>query len=339
MGESGCSNHDEEVWASLITKVVRGQEDEEAVWAFRFAVERRVWNVVLSGRQNDPDSAKVRGPFRNLFRDPHAAEDFIAEFVEQIDRSRAKGRYRDDSFLPLTQADALKQIAAKGLILKRAISSVRKFSRGGITGLPDDAGNPVSYDGGLDGGWGDQVGASPATEEGIPDSGMALILRLQRGEPVLDLQIKGDRLAAVEETAALQTWVLLDQGRPSFGAIRVMVEGKIVGGIPALLKAHADGQREIDDGLADCVTEIEDHPAMELKRLDGIDRRRARLEARRIFEPLSASSIRDLLALPSLNAGEKRNSKYRSGVAGLFPQFDELLHAMELMDDDGESEP
>jgi hypothetical protein len=335
--ESGSSSHDEEIWSSLIAKVVTGNEDEEAVWAFRFAVERRVWNVVLSGRQNDPDSAQVKSPFRNLFRDPHAAEDFIAEFVEQIDRSRAKGRYRDDAFLGLTRSDALKQIAAKDLIRKRAISSVRKFSRGGITGLPDDASNPVSYDGGLDGGWGDQVGDSTSAEEGISDSGMALILRLQQGEPVLDLQIKGDRLAAVEETAALQTWVLLDQGRPSFGVIRVMVEGKIVGGIPALQKAHVDGQQEIEDSLADCVTEIERHPAMELRRLDGIDRRRARLEARRIFEPLSASAIRDLLALPSLNAGEKRNSKYRSGVAGLFPQFDELLQAMELVDEDGES--
>ncbi|MDA1025588.1 MAG: hypothetical protein O3A19_04090 [Planctomycetota bacterium] len=337
MEESGCSNHDEEAWSAIITKVVIGQEDDETAWAFRFAVEQRVWAVVLSGPQNDPAAARVKGPFRNLFRDPHAAEDFIAEFTDQIDRSRAKGRYRDESFLELSQKDALSKIAAKSLIRKRAISSVRKFSRGGITGLPDHAGNPVSYDAGDAGGWGDQIKSPTGSAEPIPDSGLGLLRRLLNGEAILELSIKHDRLDSVEETAALQTWVLLDPSQSVFESIRLMIEGRIVGGIDALLKAHVVGRGEIDAALADCVSEFEAHPAMELKRLDGIDRRRTRLEGRRLFDPLSASSIRELLDLPSLNAGEKRNSKYRAGISGLFPQFDDILHDLGVLDRSAET--
>ena len=84
MDESVCSNHDEEAWAAIITKVVKGEEDDETVWAFRFAVEQRVWRVVLSGPQNDPGSAQVRKSFGHLFRGPHAAEDFIAEFFSLL---------------------------------------------------------------------------------------------------------------------------------------------------------------------------------------------------------------------------------------------------------------
>ena len=335
--ESGCLNHDEEVWADIIAKVVSGQEDDKAVWAFRFAVEERTWHVVLSGRQNDPDSAHVKSPFRRLFRDPHAAEDFIAEFVDQIDRSRAKGRYRDGSLLGLSKKDALSQIAAQSLIRKRASSSVKKFSRGGITGLPGDAINPVSYDAGEDGGWGHQYTATSGSNDAISGSGIDILLRLQHDESILELLIKGDRLDSIEETAAVQTWVLLDRSQPAFKSIRLAIEAKIVGGIEALVRAHEVGRQKIDTDLADCVSEIEDHPAMELRRLDGIDRRRATLEGRRLFEPLSASTIRDLLALPSLNAGEKRNSKYRAAVSGLFPQFDSLLHALDLIDQNSEA--
>ena len=331
--ESVCSNHDEEAWAAIITKVVKGEEDHETVWGFRFAVEQRVWKVVLSGQQNDPGSAHVRKSFGHLFRDPHAAEDFIAEFTDQVDRSRRNGRFQEDSLRLLSRKAALSQIAAKSLIRKRAISSVRKFARGGITGLPDEAGGPVSYDASDNGGWGGQLPGATGSGSTISDSGSELLCRLQNGEAILELSIKTERLTSLEETAALQTWVLLNPKQSAYESIRLMIMEKVVGGIDALLDAHSVGREEITVALAACVSEIEDHPAMELKRLNGIDRRRARLEGRRLFDPLSAKAIRDLLSLPSLNAGEKRNSKYRAGISGLFHQFDGPLRELDLHDE------
>ena len=58
---------------------------------------------------------------------------------------------------------------------------------------------------------------------------------------------------------------------------------------------------------------------------DEIDRRRTELQVRWIFEPLSSGRVRELLGLPSLNAGEKRNSNYRSSRTTLFPLVDGLL--------------
>lgn len=331
--ELGCSNHDEEAWAAIITKVVKGEEDDETVWAFRFAIEQRVWRVVLAGQQNDPGSARVRRSFGHLFRDPHAAEDFIAEFTDQVDRSRRHGRFQEDSLRSLSRNAALSQIAAKSLIRKRAISSVRKFARGGITGLPDEAGGPVSYDASDHGGWGGQIPSPTGSSSAISDSGSELLRRLQDGEAILELSIKTERLASLEETAALQTWVLLNPKQSAYEPIRLMINEKVVGGIDALLEAHSVGREEITAALAACVSEIEAHPSMELKRLNGIDRRRARLEGRRLFDPLSAQAIRALLSLPSLNAGEKRNSKYRAGISNLFHQFDDLLRELDLRDE------
>ena len=103
------------------------------------------------------------------------------------------------------------------------------------------------------------------------------------------------------------------------------LQGDVVGGIDALESAIRDGWDEVRRELVACDDEIAAHPGMAQKRLDEIDRRRTELHARWIFEPLSSTRLRDLLGLPSLNAGEKRNSNYRSARTTLFPMVGALL--------------
>ena len=89
--------------------------------------------------------------------------------------------------------------------------------------------------------------------------------------------------------------------------------------------AIREGWEEVRRELVACDDEIAGHPGMEQKRLEEIDRRRTQLHARWIFEPLLSARVRELLGLPSLNAGEKRNSNYRSSRTTLFPIVGALL--------------
>lgn len=324
MDEQIGSSPESEAWREIVEAIVAGTEDQSAAAAFWVAVESRIWNIVLSGRRADPGSHRVRSKYRGLFSgDVAAAEDFVAELAADADRRRSEGLYRNTEFLGLERDDMLKRIAARSFVRRRAVSFVRRAGRGGMVGLPEGARGPGSFDAGPEGGWGGTI--EDSTDGRSASAGFDLLHRLLDHEPVLRLEIHGRRPNAVEVTAALHTWLLLDPAMVDHPLLLERLQGDVVGGIDALESAIRDGWDEVRRELVACDDEIAAHPGMAQKRLDEIDRRRTELHARWIFEPLSSTRLRDLLGLPSLNAGEKRNSNYRSARTTLFPMVGALL--------------
>ena len=324
MGEEAGSSQEAEAWRPVIESIVAGTEDGSAAAAFWVAVEDRIWNIVLSGRRADPGSHRVRPKFQDLFhRDVASAEDFVAELAADADRRRLDGLYRNVEFLGLDRAETLRRIAARSFVRKRAVSFVRSAARGGLVNAPEGTRAPGSFDAGPDGGWGGTIEDRPRGDEAA--SRFAMLHRLIDHEPVLRLQIRGSRPNAVEMTATLQTWLLLSSDLPTRATLEERLEKDVAGGVDAVETAIREGWDEVRRDLVACDDEIADHPGMEQRRLDEIDRRRTELNARWIFEPLSSARVRDLLGLPSLNAGEKRNSNYRAARTTLFPEVGSLL--------------
>lgn len=324
MNEGRGSNHDSEIWRGVVEAIVEGAEDESVAAAFWVAVEARIWDIVLSGRRADPGSHRVRPKYRDLFgSDTAAAEDFVAELAASTDRRRAGGLYRNPEFLELSREEMLKRIAARSFVRRRAVSFVRSAVRGGMVGLPEGGRGPGSFDAGPEGGWGATIEDRPEAEPSAVE--FDLLHRLLDHEAVLRLEIRGTRPNAIEMTAALHTWLLLEPDMADRAVLRTRLQNDVVGGMTALETAIREGWDEVRRGLIACDDEVTGHPGMEQKRLDEIDRRRIELHARWIFEPLSSTQVRSLLGLPSLNAGEKRNSNYRAARTTLFPMVGALL--------------
>lgn len=335
MGEQPGSSQESEGWRVIVEAIVAGTEDPSVAGAFWVAVETRIWEIVLSGRRADPGSHRVRPKFQDLFStDTAAAEDFVAELAADADRRRADGLYRNPEFLDLEKEETLQRIAARSFVRRRAVSFVRSAGRGGMVGLPEGVRGPGSFDTGPDGGWG---GTIEGRNDGGSAAGFDLLHSLLDHEPVLRLEIRGPRPNAVEMTAALHTWLLLDPDMDDRAVFLKRLEGDVVGGVAAVETAIREGWDDVRRELIACDDEIAGHPGMGHKRLDEIDRRRTELHARWIFEPLSSERLRDLLGLPSLNAGEKRNSNYRSARATLFPMVGGLL-SRSLAESEGSDE-
>ncbi|MAH65059.1 MAG: hypothetical protein CMJ27_01510 [Phycisphaerae bacterium] len=324
MEEQTGSSPEAEAWRRIVEAIVAGTEDPSIAGAFWVAVEARIWSIVLSGRRADPGSHRVRSKFRDLFADDvAAAEDFVAELAAATDRRRIGGLYRKSEFLELERDEMLQRIAARSFVRKRAVSFVRSAGRGGMVGLPEGVRGPGSFDSGPEGGWGGTI--EDRTEGESTTTEFDLLHRLLDHEPVLRLELRGKEPNAVEMTAALHTWLLLDSDTRERTTLLERLRGEVVGGVEAVEMAIRAGWEEVRRELAACDDEVVRHPGMERKRLDEIDRRRTELQVRWIFEPLSSGRVRELLGLPSLNAGEKRNSNYRSSRTTLFPLVDGLL--------------
>lgn len=194
-----------------------------------------------------------------------------------------------------------------------------------MVGLPEGSRGPGSFDAGSEGGWGATIEDRRDAGSTASPSRYQLLHRLLDHEPVLHLEIRGTRPTAIEMTAALHTWLLLAEDSADRPVFLGRLEEGVSGGLAALETAIRAGWDEVQRELVACDDEVAGHPGMGWKRLDEIDRRRTELRARWIFEPLSSECVRDLLGLPSLNAGEKRNSNYRAARAALFPLVGSLL--------------
>lgn len=324
MDEQPGSSPEAEAWRRVSAAIVAGTEDQSVAGAFWVAVEARIWNIVLSGRRADPGSHRVRPKYRDLFfEDTAAAEDFVSELAAQTDRRRIAGLYRKQEFLGLEREEMLQRIAARSFVRRRAVSFIRSAGRGGMVGLPEGTRGPGSFDAGPEGGWGGTI--EDRNDDRSTAAGFGLLHRLLDHEPVLRLELRGERPNAVEMTAALHTWLLLDSELTDRPMLLERLQNDVVGGIEAVETAIREGWEEVRRELVACDDEIACHPGMEQKRLEEIDRRRTQLHARWIFEPLSSTRVRELLGLPSLNAGEKRNSNYRSERTILFPMIGALL--------------
>ena len=70
-----------------------------------------------------------------------------------------------------------------------------------------------------------------------------------------------------------------------------------------------------------CVQELIDHPGMTHRIREDVVRRQYKSIMRMLFEPLDAEQLQELLGLPSVNAADKRNSKYRAARPALFPEL------------------
>ena len=151
------------------------------------------------------------------------------------------------------------------------------------------------------------------------------------GKKLLCLEVESDKpLAAIEETAALQTWPRLDPQSANHPWITSSLAKRILGGILELENSHAESRTRLQGEHERCVTELIEHPGMAANTREEVRRRQYKSIVRLLLEPLDAAQLRALLDLPSENAADKRNSNYRGARSRLFPAlFAEYLQVEE----------
>lgn len=290
--------------------------------AFMRVIEDWVRSRVLVGPASDPSRCHLRPRF-GMLRDVHAGFDFVADVIVERELQRQAGNLVDPAFRGLDRQAGLGRIASTWWLTRRAISFLHGEAASGMTGLPEEDRQVASLDAGEDGGLKGSVEASAGTA--TPDDAFGLLSRLADGRPVLVLDLETVGSKATLATAGLQLWPRLDPEGATHERVRETVETAIAASWETLGAAHREATRTHLNRLEDLRQRRLDHPNMTPKTVNELDRQIVETEAMRLLWPIVGADVARLFGLPSVNAGEQRNTKYRKALASLVPQLGALL--------------
>lgn len=295
----------------------------DAWWKLWVLLEARMREIVLDGPANDPVLCTVRPKFRGVLGDTTTAEDFISDALEKQSARAKQGTLLNDEHLASDLETVVRLLVSQRWILNRARTYALRMSAVGVGGMSRVSGTIERLDAGEE----TTLGSSVAAKSMAEAHSVVMMEQLDRGVPCLRLALRStEQLTSVEETAASQAHPLLSEEEASTHVARSALEGRIDGGVEALRLALEKAQGSLRNFESRLVQEGLDQPGMEQRAQEELARRLTKLRARRILEPLEASQLKALFGLPSLNAAEKRNSKYRRAIGELFPDlFAEFL--------------
>lgn len=287
-------------------------------WQLWVVLEARMREIVLDGPANDPIACRVRPMFRGVLSDTTTADDFISDTLEKQTARAEQGTLLSDEHLAVDLGTVVRMLVSKNWVMNRARTYAQRTSAVGVSGMNRDVATVERLDVGEETPFGASVAAKAVTETGTS----VLMEQLDRGVPCLRLALEStERLTSVEETAASHTLPLLSEEEATTGVAREVLDKRVDGGLAALTLAHTAAQRSIRSDEKRLVEEGLEHPGREQRAQVDLVRRLTKLRARRVVEPLEASQLQTLFGLPTLNAAEKRNSKYRRALEGLFPEL------------------
>ena len=298
----------------------RGDNWESQWWSLWSVLEAHVHASVLSGPENDPGACRVRPLFKGILRDSFSAIEFIGHILDHHHRRAESGTLLSEEHCELSVRDLMPRIASVSWLRLRALDFSALRDAGGVGGLPDALKGTVSLDAGDDFSMHDRI-EEDSTSHPRP-SELIHATSVFSGDSGFELPVEpGVPLAAVEETAAIQVWPRLLQTARAYAWISTFLDVKIAGGNDALGIAHDSAQARVAADHDRCVQELIDHPGMTHRIREDVLRRQYKSIMRMIFEPLDAEQLQQLLGLPSVNAADKRNSKYRAARSALFPDL------------------
>lgn len=323
----------EESWRIVSIGLADGVDevDGRAVGpAFMHVLAAWVRGRIIDGPSSDASRCRLHRRF-GMLRDVHTASDFISEILVERELQRQAGNLVDPAYRDLDREVGLAQIASTWWLRRRALTFVGQEAAAGMVGMPERNRDVASLDAGEDGGLGRGVAdpradvrPSPSEGDRSGDDGLDLLRRLADGRPVLVLDLEAVSSAATRSTAGVQTWPLLDPEGASHAQVREIVESAMSEPWAALESAHETARASHLARIETLRTRRFEHPNMTLRTVHELDRQIIDAESSRLFWPLIGSVLARLLGLPSVNAGEQRNTKYRKAIARLLPQIDGL---------------
>ena len=301
----------------------RAQGWEAQWWVLWQHLEAHIMGSILSGPMNDPDACRVRPRFRGLLRDTFSALDFISEILLDRERRARAGTLLQEELLQLEITEVVQRLASASWLRKRAITFSALRDTGGVGGLPAEARSIRSRDAGEDHALLDTL-AAPDAHDPHACEPLQYTRALLRGCRVLRLEIDaGEPLGALQETASAQCWPRLDEEQENHPWISSWLSEHLAGGLAALARQHEESAERLHGDHDRCVEELVNHPGMAINTRQEVRRRQYRAIIRLLLEPLDATQLMALFDLPSVNAADKRNSKYRAARKHLLPD----LHA------------
>lgn len=313
-------------WKVVATGLATGVDrvgNREVSDVFMTLLEAWIRERVLEGPAADPGRCRLRPRFRML-RDVHGGFEFISEILLEREMQRQAGNLGDRDWLAMTPEAGLAHLASASWLRFRALSFMGRESAAGFVGMPEENRSVTSLDGDADGGPGDRIGTETASgTTALPV--LEVLARLSDGRPVLVLEID-DLSSAVVATAGLQTLPRLDPDGATTTSVRETVETSLAETMDRVGEAHEEGRRQHVERLEDIRRRLRDHPGMTIRTREDLERQLVQTEAARLFWPLIGSEVSRLLGLPSVNAGEQRNTKYRRALPKLLPRLAALLH-------------
>ena len=305
----------------------RDQGWEDQWWLLWQHLEAHILSSILSGPLNDPDACRLRPRFRGLLRDAFSALDFVSEILVDRQRRAQAGTLLDEEMAQLEIQEVVHRLASASWLRKRAITYSALRDTGGVGGLADKSRSVQSLDNGEEHALVDTLRA-PESNPYADSEQLEITRALLRGMRVLRLDIaSGQPLASIEETASVQCWPRLDPAYENHPWIASWLQEHMTGGVDGLDREHEDSLRRLQAEHEKCVDELIDHPGMTANTREEVRRRQYKALLRMLLEPLDAGQLMGLLGLPSVNAADKRNSKYRAARTRLLPElFAEFDH-------------
>ena len=298
----------------------RGDDWESQWWGLWCVLESHLHAAVLSGPANSPESCNVRPLFKGILRDSFSAIEFIGHILDHHHRRAESGTLLSEEHCQLSVQDLMPRIASVSWLRLRALDFSALRDAGGVSGLPDALKGTVSLDADDDFSMHERI-EEESNFKGRPH-GLDYVTSVFSGDKGFELPLEpGVPLAAVEETAAIQVWPKLIQTARAYAWISSYLSSNLIGGTDALALAHERAQLRVTADHDRCVQELIDHPGMTHRIREDVVRRQYKSIMRMLFEPLDAEQLQELLGLPSVNAADKRNSKYRAARPALFPEL------------------
>ncbi len=298
----------------------RGDDWEAQWWALWSVLEEHLHRAILSGPANDPGSCRVRPIFKGILRDSFSAIEFIGHILDHHHRRAESGTLLSEEHCLFRCEDLLPRIASVSWLRLRALDFSALRDAGGVGGLPDSLKGTVSLDAGEEFTMHERLESEEASVATSDD--LVRTKTIFAGGRMFELPLDdGVPLAAVEETASIQVWPRLLETAVAYAWISSSLGKKISGGTNSLDHAHEEARVRVKADHDRCVQELLDHPGMSHRVREDVLRRQYKSIMRMVFEPLDAEQLQVLLQLPSVNAADKRNSKYRAARPTLFPDL------------------
>lgn len=294
----------------------------ESVWNKLWGgLDERLHGMIISGSPTDEGSWWLKSTFR-MFPDTHSAQDFIAQFIDDLRRKAEAGTLLLNFNGNCDQV--LSYLAARDTVRLRALSYTGREARLGVTGMPTDA----------------ERAPTVRTIELDDDAGVTGMMETRGAAtpggfigPSIPIEIAWDPSRGVNakvRMAALQCWPRLDPAQVGLERLREDLLASIhseSGQAPLaeLDRRHLAAARRIRRRLGEIQEEILGAPGMHAPTRVERDERRVALEVDLLLMPLSRKDVQELLALQSEDAAYQQLSRYRRAFEDLFPALQDRL--------------
>lgn len=314
----------EDSWNQVARTLRAGDRSEDARARFWMVVDAWIRDLIMDGPDNDLARCRLRGRFRPLFPDVHAAMDFVADLVVERLGQWEGGRFDEWELEELDRRQGLARVASSSFVRLRSLTWLSQQAGVGVVGLPAESGSGWSIDGPEGAGLAAEL-ESDAETDVVPETLRDAVEAIDGGGRVFRLDDSAVDGGAVAVTAALQLLPRLVLDDPANRSAIDSMRSEAVSTAEGLAVAHRVAARELEDRVQAVEGELFDHPGMQPARVALLERRIVRLRADLVVQPLAGRTVAEIFDLATANAGEQRNTKYRTRLSSLLPDLAGLL--------------